>query len=464
MTEVISPLTRIELAKFLPNERAIRAFESLFRISALDENVIARIESALSLLESLPAAHLPHNSTQTDYIDLPNNAPHVTRERRIQWNPNDGTLDVGLYNGVVLQSGQEVHYYALNDSGVTIPDGASVMMTGTIGNSGKLKIAKAVADGSVHSKFMLGIATHEIPDGEFGYVTSFGLVRGIDTSAYTDGDRLYFDPAIPGGLTKTEPTAPKFRADIAIVVNAHSNGSIFVRMKNGETVEDLLNVSSSATNNHVLHYVSANSRWESTDTLKGLKFGGSTDYSTFEDDGTLVAHGAATFWQDIDFPIIVRTTGAGIPSLTTMQGNITAPSWAVNDVNVCEGQEKIHAWKEGSTATFHIHVITNGLDASSRYLRFDVEWCWADVDGVLSSAATITSPELLIPANTISKTHKVYNLGTITLTGGHVGAHVFARLKRVASVGTAPTNNPWCSMLQLHIECDTIGSRTMTAK
>lgn len=229
-----------------------------------------------------------------------------------------------------------------------------------------------------------------------------------------------------------------------------------------DRLEDV--VSHSATGNDVIRYVQSRRIWEAAHILQGLQFGGATDYSTFENDGTLVAYGDAKVWQDIDFPIIIRNTGAGIPTLEVLQGNITVPQWQVNDVNVCEGQEMVHLWKEGSTAYFHIHVVTNGLDASARYLKFEVEWCWADLNGVLSAAATITSPELEIPANTTDKTHKIYSIGTIALTTGHIAAHVWARLKRVAAAGTAPTNNPWCSMLQLHIECDTIGSREMTSK
>jgi len=30
-------------------------------------------------------------------------------------------------------------------------------------------------------------------------------------------------------------------------------------------------------------------------------------------------------WVDVDFPILIRTTGAGIPTLATINGNITAP-------------------------------------------------------------------------------------------------------------------------------------------
>ena len=48
------------------------------------------------------------------------------------------------------------------------------------------------------------------------------------------------------------------------------------------------------------------------------------------------------YFVDLDFPIIVRNTGVGIPTLETLIGNVTAPQWQVNDFNVCEGQELIH--------------------------------------------------------------------------------------------------------------------------
>jgi len=186
------------------------------------------------------------------------------------------------------------------------------------------------------------------------------------------------------------------------------------------------------------------------------------NYSEFEADGTLRFYGNATVWQDIDFPIIIRTTGANIPTLVTLQGNVTAPQWSVNDFSVCEAQELVHAWKEGSQVQWHVHFVTNGLDATNRYVNFEVEWFWVNPNGTLS--ATITSSgDTLIPANTPTKTMLIRQV-TVATFAGVIGGHVYARLRRIASIGTAPTGDPWCSMLQLHIECDTVGSRQISTK
>jgi len=76
------------------------------------------------------------------------------------------------------------------------------------------------------------------------------------------------------------------------------------------------------------------------------RIGDELNNTTFESDGTLKFNGTASTWQDIDFPIIIRITGANIPTLQTIHGNITMPQWAVNDYNVCESQEFVHQWKE----------------------------------------------------------------------------------------------------------------------
>ena len=168
-------------------------------------------------------------------------------------------------------------------------------------------------------------------------------------------------------------------------------------------------------------------------------------------------------WVDIDFPIIVRTVAGGIPSLVAINGNITMPQWQSGDYNVCESQEMIHGWKEGTACFWHVHLTTNGLDVANKYVRFELEYGYADVNGVWVFPVTLTTADLLIPANTPSKTMLIMNLGSFT-PAIKIGGHVVARLKRITAVGAAPTNNPWIPMLQMHVQLDTLGSRTIAAK
>jgi hypothetical protein len=286
-------LTRDQLSTFLKNHELIKQFEKLIQVvdevspssdttgisiqagnsdqkavQALD--ALGRIANALEMLATAPVIQ-NNNSVVTDYIDLPENGPHVTQPRRVQWNQDDGTMDVGLYGGSVLQVGQELMFYAKNTSGSTIANGTPVMFTGTVGASGKLTFGLAVADGSVSADYMMGVATQDIANNAFGYVTNFGLVRGFNTTGSTygetwvDGDLLYFGATTPGTWTKVQPIAPRINVPVAVVVNAGSggSGSIFVRMTVAESLARLQDVYiSGLEDGDLLQYDSAQQRWE----------------------------------------------------------------------------------------------------------------------------------------------------------------------------------------------------------
>jgi hypothetical protein len=314
-------LTRDQLATFLKNHEQIKQFERLFAIAdevspssdttgisiqagsaqaaaedalaqivrlaqdvainsgAADQKAVqaldtlGRIANALEMLATAPVIQ-NNNSVVTDYIDLPEIGPHVSQARRVQWNQDDGTMDIGQYGGTVLQVGQELQYYAKNTSGGLIANGTPVMFTGTVGSSGKLTFGLAVADGSVLADYMMGVATQDIADNAFGYVTSFGLVRGFNTTGapygevWADGDLLYFDPVTPGTWTNVQPQAPNIDVPVAVVVNAGAggSGSIFVRMTIAEALSRLQDVYINGTGTpndfDVLLYDATQSRWE----------------------------------------------------------------------------------------------------------------------------------------------------------------------------------------------------------
>jgi hypothetical protein len=72
-------------------------------------------------------------------------------------------------------------------------------------------------------------------------VVEFGEVKGINTTggaeAWVQGQILYFNPAVAGGLTKTKPVTPNAIAVIAAVVHVgSSNGILFVRPSFGSVL------------------------------------------------------------------------------------------------------------------------------------------------------------------------------------------------------------------------------------
>lgn len=214
----------------------------------------------------------PERHNSIDYVDFnPLGPVPADKPGRVYWSDDDATLDVMLEGGVTGQVCQQLDFHPKNTSGVQINKGQAVMATGVIGSSTKITCAKAVANGSVLAQYMLGIAAQDIPANSFGYVVWFGSVRGFDTTGanktvpetWVDGDILYFDPVYPGELTKVEPVAPNLDLPIAIVTSVGANGSIFVRMKTGESLDELHNVHvPTPVNNDLLVYDSTDVRWE----------------------------------------------------------------------------------------------------------------------------------------------------------------------------------------------------------
>jgi len=200
----------------------------------------------------------------------------------LSWNTDEETVDI-IQNGATLQVGQETQVHVKNQTGSAIADGTPVYVTGTLGSSGRLTVAPMIADGTIQAKYFLGITTEDIPDGSDGKVTVFGKIRGLNTSAYSEGQTLYVSASTAGAFQTTAPVAPNLDLEVAIVINSHvNNGTIFVRAQNGHYLGLLHDVYlNSPANNQFLVYNSTNSRWEN----QGIASVGSINLDTVTDNG-----------------------------------------------------------------------------------------------------------------------------------------------------------------------------------
>ena len=139
------------------------------------------------------------------FSDPPTGSASVAGDTR--YNPTDKTLDI--FDGVTTQQvGQENFVVAHNDSGFDIADGSVVYISGALSARPTIELAKA--DSILTTAGILGIATQLIADGTEGKVTTFGQVRGIDTSGCGNGDMLYLSASIAGAFTNVKPTFPNY--------------------------------------------------------------------------------------------------------------------------------------------------------------------------------------------------------------------------------------------------------------
>jgi hypothetical protein len=136
------------------------------------------------------------------------------------WDSANHTLSTVLENGVILQHGQERHIYGKNRSGVTINNGDAVSIVANNGSFTAFGLTNATNAASAYA--FVGLATQDIAPNDFGYVTSNGVVRDVNTHSYTEGMPLYVDAANPGKLTQTYPTPPNYIINVGIVEYKHS--------------------------------------------------------------------------------------------------------------------------------------------------------------------------------------------------------------------------------------------------
>lgn len=289
------PLNRVQLSKIAGGDPdAVRALERLFQVAGqLTPDVIAALQAVvngqvaeLSALRSEFDFAVDHGVPYLGLLNLPDGSD----AHDLSWNENDGTANLALNNDVVLQIGQEAHFYAKNASGGTVTNGTVVQFSGTVGASAKLEFDLALGDGTVPAEYLMGIATEDIANNGFGYITNFGVVRGLNTSGsaktvpetWADGDLLYLDKVYPGELTKTEPDAPAIRQPIAVVLHAASggSGSLFVRMTYRDGLNGLNDVFGTPSDGDLLQWSAANGRWEMISGASGTFTAGSGETVT----------------------------------------------------------------------------------------------------------------------------------------------------------------------------------------
>ena len=139
------------------------------------------------------------------------------------------TLGVQMTTNVLGRVNESGYYYIKASSAIT--KGQVIMFTGAVGASGVPTGAPAtgVTDGS----YIMGIAAESIANNGFGLVQFIGTLRGVNLSAYSDGDILWYNPAVAGGLTKTKPSAPNVKVQVAAVISNSNNGTLLIRVTAG---------------------------------------------------------------------------------------------------------------------------------------------------------------------------------------------------------------------------------------
>lgn len=258
-----------------------------------------------------------------DYLQLNTGATVTAAVGKVWWDGGT-TLNIGMTSNVTQKVGEDQFYYVKASSAIT--KGQVCMFTGSVGASGVITVAPAT--GVTNGSYIVGIAAESIALNGFGVIQSFGILRNVDTSAFADGDILWYNPAVTGGLTKTQPSAPNVKVQMASVVNGGSSGggTIQIRVNAGSVLGGTdSNVQfGSLSNNDLIQYDSGLQYWKnvapstvSVGTATNLAGGGAgyVPYQSGSDATSFLS--AGTIGQ------VLTSNGSSAPTWTTPASAIT---------------------------------------------------------------------------------------------------------------------------------------------
>lgn len=180
---------------------------------------------------------------------------------------NIGIDDQGQLVNIPIETttAGDIQIAVVNKTGVSIPKGSAVYINGAQGS--RATIALALGDTNLTTSLVVGLTSDDIPNNGIGYVVIIGEISGIDTSTFTNGDRVYVSPTVAGGLTNVIPVSPNNAMFVGTVTNSHATqGKIVINITYAVKLDRLIDVAiSDASNTQVLTYEDSTGLWKNKD-------------------------------------------------------------------------------------------------------------------------------------------------------------------------------------------------------
>jgi hypothetical protein len=281
-------------------------------------------------------------------------------------------------SGVIVPVGQRNLVRVKNGLSTNLNIGNVVYITGTHGNNPGVQLS--IANTEESSAKTLGVISNFMTPNEPGYVTTFGIVDGINTSSYSVGTTLYLSPSGSGQMTNIKPYAPNHMVRIGTVLTSKNDGSIFVTVQNGFELDELHDaLIQSPASGDLLSY--SGNVWKNSSVESIL-----SNQNIFYTTGNQEISGIKNFAQRptvSGVPVFLSgDVGVGLPTpsgtgIQYLQANSGVIEWQdsweegfANDLSqlVNEVQNKISNEPSDETPVNFIRVLTqSGYDALGTY-------------------------------------------------------------------------------------------------
>ena len=171
-------------------------------------------------------ANVTFATATVDHIDFTSGSAPAWAEGRVFYdNVNKALATYVDESEVTLQIGQEEWIRVYNNTGSTILNATPVTISGDYLGTPLVTVANSL---SYDAAAIEGVATHDISTGGYGYVTSRGVVRDINTSNLIAGQDVFLGQD-SGSLSATSPAYPYWTNKIGVcLISDSTGGSIYV--------------------------------------------------------------------------------------------------------------------------------------------------------------------------------------------------------------------------------------------
>jgi len=344
---------------------------------------VPRGGTARQLLEKVSGTDFDTDWTSTPAVRRMSfsttNAATLDAPGDLAWDPLDQALSYRA-DGLTVDIAQENLIYVRNGPGETpITKGMAVSFEGASAN--RINVRPCVANVPGVGCATAGVALTNIPSPGFGFVSTFGLVRGFNTNnilttggpPVTEGQELFISTT-PGVIATFPAVSPARRVTVGYVVTTGVNGAIFVTVRRGLTVNELDNVlAANPSNGQALVWNAAGSVWQpgaidAVTSVNGetgdvvLDAGDVGAYPATNPDGFVDAAGAAAAApvQSVNGDVgavEVTTSSIGAYPDTNPSGFITSAEAPVQSVNgaigtVVLGPSDVGAYPDTNPSNF----------------------------------------------------------------------------------------------------------------
>lgn len=195
-------------------------------------------------------------------------------------------------------------------------------------------------------------------------------------------------------------------------------------------------------------------------------FGGASNYSHFEADGTLVFNGNATVWKDINLGSALLTKpAASAPDTDEFKdegGNdIGVETYAFAPGEKVSGNFELqHDYKEGSDIAFHVHFQGIAAPTGTDKVKWQLIYTVAKTAETLDAATTIVKE---VDFDTQYEFLRA-NFATITGTNFTIEDQFLFQLSRITASADEYGGDALIATVGLHYKLDTVGSRIVNTK